>query len=174
MVKVATGGAVTENLEIPTTFTWRLAVIGVTIIFIGLIITIVGTIFLIKEVILFGVTTTFIMGVLLILLPYHIVKPNSPSSIKCTLILILGSCLIASTLLDAWPAILFWFLTGVILYSRCDTWCCNCFDETIIDRQHHKILIPNVTNNLATIRLPRPSISIGKGKFESIATCQAR
>lgn len=73
-------------------------------------------------------TVLFLSTLLLLWLPKQHSTVHSPSIITCILSLLLGNSLFFSTLSESWPAILFWFIAGFILFVRCDTWCCLCLD----------------------------------------------
>lgn len=150
-VKVSTAGPM-DTLSIPSVWSWRLAMTGIFIVLCSIIATVVGIVLQQSAVAVagmgFGLTTT----ILIMWLPKYKNTQYSPSSLTCVASLYFSSVLIVYVLDLSWPAIIFWFVAGIILYIRCDTWCCLCLDHPA--SSSHQQLIPNVSSKLATIRMP--------------------
>lgn len=110
------------------------------------------------------------MSVIMLWLPRYTYSHDTPAIFTCTFSFLFNSVLLTTITLDSWLAIVFWFLSGIVLVVqslvKCDVWCCLCLDYPRHNGQPtvliEESLIPNGASRhptaTATIRLKNPPI----------------
>ncbi len=95
-----------------------------------------------------------VMMIIMFFIPKYTYTNDMPSIFLCIVSITFNSILISHTQYDSWLAVSFWLLSGIILFIRCDVWCCLCLDVKgsdqiiITDRRNSKVA--------TTIRLQNP------------------
>ncbi|XP_058059742.1 cationic amino acid transporter 3 [Anopheles bellator] len=128
-IKISTVGLMDrESLRLPTANSWYLAIIFIVLIVLGSVITAAGLMLLENIVIIVGVTVVLTPAVILWLFPRHD-QTNTARPSVCIVTLLSSFILFAAVFALSWPALLLWFLAGLFLFIRCDTWCCLCLER---------------------------------------------
>lgn len=101
-------------------------------------------------------------------IPRYTYSHETPAILTCTISFLFNFILLTAMLFDSWCAIIFWFVSGIILAAqsmmKCDVWCCLCLDYPSRSSQSpgmmEENLIPIGSTRLttATIRLKNPPI----------------
>lgn len=107
------------------------------------------------------------MSFIIIWIPKYSSTHATPSTFTCIISIFFCSILLSSIMFDSWLAIIFWFISGIILalqsLIKCDIFCCLCLDyphnsaQTTIVMEEH--IIPNGSNNglaATSIRIKNP------------------
>ncbi|XP_041777601.1 probable cationic amino acid transporter [Anopheles merus] len=158
-VTVSTAGYTSDGdtLRLPTANSWYLAIIFIVLIVLGSVITASGLMLWDTIMIIAGVNVVFIPATILLLFPrYDQASSTSatPALMSCVLTVLASFILFSASFAQSWPALLLWFLAGLFLFIRCDTWCCLCLDRP---GSGQTTLITSVsTTKTTTIRVPRP------------------
>ncbi|XP_058123900.1 uncharacterized protein LOC131281585 [Anopheles ziemanni] len=145
-----------ESLRLPTANSWYLAIIFIVLIVLGSVITASGLMLWETIMIVAGVNVVFIPAVILLLFPrYDQTNSSTPALMTCVITVLGSFILFSASFAQSWPALLLWFLAGLFLFIRCDTWCCLCLDRP---GSGQTTLITSVssTKTTTTIRVPRP------------------
>uniref|UniRef100_A0A8W7PIS9 Uncharacterized protein n=1 Tax=Anopheles coluzzii TaxID=1518534 RepID=A0A8W7PIS9_ANOCL len=153
-VTVSTAGYTSDGdtLRLPTANSWYLAIIFIVLIVLGSVITASGLMLWDTIMIIAGVNAT----ILLLFPRYDQASSTSatPALMSCVLTVLASFILFSASFAQSWPALLLWFLAGLFLFIRCDTWCCLCLDRP---GSGQTTLITSVsTTKTTTIRVPRP------------------
>ncbi|XP_058453329.1 probable cationic amino acid transporter [Malaya genurostris] len=153
-VKVSAAGPLDSNtLRLPTVTSWRFTMLLIAIIMIGSALTSTGLIAWETNTIIIGVNLVFISSAILMLFPrYDQVTSTSPAILTCSITLLGSTVLFSASFMLSWPALLLWFIAGLFLFIRCDTWCCLCLERP----SSSQTLIASVSGTRTTIRVPRP------------------
>lgn len=110
-VKVSTLGPM-DTFRVPSTTTWRFALLGILIIILGLTSTVTGVVIHDKISFLTGISVVIVTSLLMLILPKYKNNIDAPSSVTCAVSLLFGCVLVSSVLPISWPAVLFWFIAG--------------------------------------------------------------
>ncbi|XP_055541457.1 uncharacterized protein LOC129727553 isoform X2 [Wyeomyia smithii] len=153
-VKVSTAGPFDNNtLRLPTALSWKFTVLFIAVMVCGSILTSIGLMMGETNTLIAGVNLVFIPSAILMLFPrYDQVTSTSPAILTCTVTMFGSIVLFAASFAMSWPALLLWFLAGLFLFIRCDTWCCLCLERP----SSSQTLIASVSGTRTTIRVPRP------------------
>ncbi|XP_062548877.1 solute carrier family 7 member 14 [Armigeres subalbatus] len=153
-VKVSAAGPLDNNtLRLPTASSWKLTVLFIGFIVTGSVLTSTGLMLWETNTIIVGVNLVFIPSAILMLFPkYDQTTSTTPATLICTITLLGSTILYSASFLQSWPALLLWFLAGLFLFIRCDTWCCLCLERP----PSTQTLIASVSGTRTTIRVPRP------------------
>ncbi|XP_031637634.1 uncharacterized protein LOC116350051 [Contarinia nasturtii] len=158
-VEVISGPSTEKVLRIPSIESWRLSIVLIVFYFFGVCLCLFA--FAIGSVLIFSAAALVVLFFTLVMLflPRYSHSETSPNVIFCSLTILLESILLASTFSISLPAIIAWLISGVLVYTRCDTWFSLCIEQPIYISH---IVTPTAncssTSNLtkSMIRLPRP------------------
>ncbi|XP_067622964.1 solute carrier family 7 member 14 isoform X2 [Eurosta solidaginis] len=157
-IKVTTAGPTERVLRVPSSRSWHFASFGIILIISSVFLTHLGV--ALKQP--FAIFT-YCCGVTLIssmmsLLPSHSGTVINVNPVLCSSSLLLGGVLFGASSYYSWPAILVWFIAGIIMVLRCDNWCCGCFKQSggSIQEQPIPSVADNTNATTTTIRIPRP------------------
>lgn len=94
-------------------------------------------------------------------IPKYSFTHDTPSIFTCAMSLLLSCILLSAVMKSSWLAVVCWFISGVIMFVRCDNWCCLCLDVSnsslLSDHSMEENLIPNTSRHTTTtIRLKNP------------------
>ncbi|XP_055588777.1 uncharacterized protein LOC129741100 [Uranotaenia lowii] len=156
-VKVSAAGPLDgRTLRLPTTASWRITVAFIVLILVGSLLTASGLMCWETNTIIVGVNVVFIPAAILMLFPrYDQTTSTTPAILTCAITLLGSTILFAASFMNSWPALLLWFVAGLFLFIRCDTWCCLCLERP--SSGSHQMLIASVgSGTKTTIRVPRP------------------
>lgn len=153
-VKVSAAGPLDNNtLRLPSAASWRLTLVFIALIVTGCVLTSVGLMVWETNTIIVGVNLVFIPSAILMLFPkYDQTTSTTPATLTCTITLLGSTILYSASFLQSWPALLLWFVAGLFLFIRCDTWCCLCLERP----PSTQTLIASVSGTRTNIRVPRP------------------
>ncbi|XP_053696429.1 probable cationic amino acid transporter [Sabethes cyaneus] len=153
-VKVSTAGPLDNNtLRLPSAVSWRFTLLFIATILCGSILTSIGLMVWETNTMIVGINLVFLPSAILMLFPrYDQVTSTSPAILTCTITLFSSIVMFAASFSMSWPALLLWFLAGLFLFIRCDTWCCLCLERP----SSSQMLIASVSSTRTTIRVPRP------------------
>lgn len=150
-VKVTTAGPMEKTHRVPSLTSWKITILSIATIALTILVAITGITMSIPVLSISGIVASFIVSLLMSFLPKTAGNATNVHPIISTALFCLGSLLLSACLAYSWPAIVFWILAGLVLFARCDTWCCLC-----LDRPSSQQIIPSVSGKTATIRIPRP------------------
>lgn len=159
-LKVTTAGLKDTNLKIPSTTSWRCSLLCILAIIMASILGGIACSF--ENVILFIVSLIMLLIVNLVILwiPTYTYAFATPSAFTCSSCMYTCSIFLAFITFDSWCAVVFWFVSGIVLalqsLVKCDILCCLCLDyphdesQTAIVMEEH--LVTNGSHQ-ATIHL---------------------
>lgn len=110
-VKVSTLGPM-DTFRVPSTTSWRLALIGIFIIIVGLGLTVTGLVLYDKTSFLTGISVVVVTSILMLMLPKYKNNLEGASSVTCAVSLLFCCVLMSSIIPSSWPALLLWFIAG--------------------------------------------------------------
>lgn len=100
----------------------------------------------------------------MLMIPRYTNSYDTPSVLTCNLSILINCVLLSFCYQDSWLAIVFWFLSGIVLViqsiTHCDILCCICLDYPQYGNHGNEAmseqLIPNESGRARTIRLGNP------------------
>ena len=159
-LKVTTAGLKDTNLKIPSTTSWRCSLLCILAIIMASIMGGIACSY--ENVILFIVSliTMLIVNLVVLWIPTYTYAFATPSAFTCSFCIYTCSIFLAFITFDSWCAVVFWFVSGIVLalqsLVKCDLLCCLCLDyphdesqATIVMEEH---LVTNGSHQ-ATIHL---------------------
>uniref|UniRef100_A0A8D8FIG9 Probable cationic amino acid transporter n=1 Tax=Culex pipiens TaxID=7175 RepID=A0A8D8FIG9_CULPI len=154
-VKVSAAGPLdSSTLRLPTTTSWRFTVILIGLITVGSVMTACGLMVWETNTVVVGVNVVFIPSAILMLFPrYDQTTSTTPAVLTCVITLLGATVLFAASFVLSWPALALWFMAGLFLFIRCDTWCCLCLERPT---SHAMLIASSSGPTKRTIRVPRP------------------
>lgn len=159
-LKVTTAGLKDTNLKIPSTTSWRCSLLCILAIIMASILGGIACSY--ENVILFIVSliTLLIVNLVILWIPTYTYAFATPSAFTCSSCIYTCSIFLAFITFDSWCAVVFWFVSGIVLalqsLVKCDILCCLCLDyprdesQTAIVMEEH--LVTNGSHQ-ATIHL---------------------
>lgn len=110
-VKVSTLGPM-DTFRVPSTTSWRLTLVAIFIIVVGLGSTVTGVVLYDKPSFLTGISVVVVTSFLMLMLPKYKNNLEGVSSVTCAVSLIFCCVLMSSILPSSWPALLLWLIAG--------------------------------------------------------------
>ncbi|XP_070495033.1 probable cationic amino acid transporter isoform X2 [Chironomus tepperi] len=166
-IKISTTGLKDTVLKLPTINSWRFSILCIAIIFTTCICGCYGATNENLIYIIISSIAILIISFIMIWIPKYSSSHATPSSFTCIIFIYTSSVLLSSIMFDSWLAIIFWFISGIILslqsLIKCDIFCCLCLDyphssaQTTIVMEEH--IIPNGSSNslaATSIRIKNP------------------
>lgn len=132
-VRVTSGGPLEANvLRIPSASSWRLTLFLICLLLCAVSLLDLGIYQWSLPYLVTGFLAILIITLLLVCTPKHVnQKQEEYQHVTISVVTLCGSLILTvSTLSQSWPALLFWFTSGLALIIRCDLWCCPCLDKT--------------------------------------------
>lgn len=146
-LKVTTTGLKDTNLKIPSTTSWRCSLLCILAIIMASIMGGIACSY--ENVILFIVSliTMLIVNLVVLWIPTYTYAFATPSAFTCSFCIYTCSIFLAFITFDSWCAVVFWFISGIVLalqsLVKCDLFCCLCLDyphdesqATIVMEEH--------------------------------------
>lgn len=153
-VKVSTAGLKETNLKVPSTGSWKLALLCIFSVSgscvtaaisasyewsIPFTLAVAGIYWRFDNFyegrlwLKFNFPVVFVMSIAMWWIPRYTYSHETPAILTCTISFLFNSILFTTMMFDSWCAIIFWLLSGIILAMqsmvKCDIWCCLCLDS---------------------------------------------
>lgn len=132
-VRVTSGGPLEANvLRIPSASSWRLTLFLICFLLCAVCLLDLGIYQWSLPYLLTGLLSILIITLALVCTPKHVnQKQEEYQHVTISVVTLCASLILTvPTLSQSWPALLFWFTSGLALIIRCDLWCCPCLDKT--------------------------------------------
>ncbi|CAO1359584.1 unnamed protein product [Diamesa tonsa] len=160
-VKVSTAGLRDTNLIMPTVGSWRLALLSIFSIICSSVTAAICLFYEVNIPCYIAFIVVLVISIFMFWIPKYSFTHDTPSIFTCAMSLLLSCILLSAVMKSSWLAVVCWFLSGVIMFIRCDNWCCLCLDVSssslLSDHSMEENLIPNTSRHTTTtIRLKNP------------------
>lgn len=139
-VKVSTAG-VNDVIKLPSSGSWIVAVFLVFIIVCGAIFTTYGILNDQYSFTYVSLAMIFVSVVTLHILPKYQTSSLHPSILTCSIGIVSFGIFLGIIVSECWAPLLIWITASLLIFVRCDRYCCICLNQDTPDASMNEILI---------------------------------